>query len=112
MDECKRIASLRIFFASNKRGTIERRCNPFDRSNATQWQGITTFPDTLRIFARVIVTCLCAATIVVWKGRFFFFFFCKIVKSKNFFRRCIDSRIMETIFHWKYIHECTYKKEM
>lgn len=54
-------------------------------------RGITTFPDALRIFARVIVTCLRCYDCC--RGRFFFFFFfCEIVKSNNFFQR---TRYME-----------------
>lgn len=76
----------KILGSSSPRIRGEKRCNPFDRSNATQWQRITTFPDALRIFARVIVTCLrCYDCCLGMRTFFLFLFFCELVKSKNFF---------------------------
>lgn len=104
----------KILGSSSPRIRGEKRCNPFDRSNATQWQRITTFPDALRIFARVIVTCLrCYDCCLGMRTFFLFLFFLWIRKIEELLSRIygetsrrsiIDSRIMETIFHWKCIH--------
>lgn len=76
----------RLFLASNKRGEKMQPLWQIECDTMAGNRGITTFPDALRIFARVIVTCLrCYDCCLGMRTFFLFLFFCELVKSKNFF---------------------------
>lgn len=105
---------LRLFLASNKRGEKMQPLWQIECDTMAGNRGITTFPDALRIFARVIVTCLrCYDCCLGMRTFFLFLFFLWTRKIEELLSRIygetsrrsiIDSRIMETIFHWKCIH--------
>lgn len=111
---------LRLFLASNKRGEKMQPLWQIECDTMAGNRGITTFPDALRIFARVIVTCLrCYDCCLGMRTFFLFLFFLWTRKIEELLSRIygetsrrsiIDSRIMETIFHWKCIHLQTKKE--